>query len=274
MFIFDALKKERRNIEKGIKRAKTKPKMDSPTPTVVASPTESWSSGCSTSSTLISNQDRRTEHFLLAEAILNDDPSQVQVLIAAGASVRRENIWVLYDACLLGTRMLGLLLPSHILEFGRPLSEYGGDSIFHFVLRTPARRFSGGKINVVQALLRNGVNPLVPDRLGDTALHYLAGCDEEESYVLLEILLEDSIAAEQYEYICRMGLNQQNYFGDTPLIVAALYNQPRSVNVLLTHGADQEIKGEFDMTALDFATIRGYTDIAELLLQWEVSKSN
>lgn len=250
--------------------------MDSPTPTVVASPTESWSSGCSSSSTLVSNQDRRTEHYLLAEAILNDNLSQVQFLIAAGASVRREDIWVLYDVCLrfLGTRMLGLLLPSHVLHFGRPLSEFGGDSIFHFVLRTPARRFDGGKTNILQALLRNGVDPLAPGRLGDTALHYLAGCDEEESYALLEFLLDDSTSAEEYEYICRMGLNQQNYFGDTPLIVAVLYNQFRSVNLLLTHGADQEIKGEFSMTALDFATVRGYTEIAEVLLQRQVSKSD
>jgi ankyrin repeat protein len=65
-----------------------------------------------------------------------------------------------------------------------------------------------------------------------------------------------------------MSIDQQNDFGDTPLIVAVLYNQRFSVELLLRSGADLQVRGEFDMTALEFAISRGFHNIvAEAILK-------
>jgi ankyrin repeat protein len=100
-------------------------------------------------------------------------------------------------------------------------------------------------------------------------LHILAGSTEPESHDLLSFLLEgDTTDLSDVRTACKECINQQNDFGDTPLIVAVLYNQRFSVELLLRSGADMQIRGEFDMTALEYAISRSYHDVIDVLRQY------
>ncbi|KAH8754389.1 ankyrin repeat-containing domain protein, partial [Diaporthe sp. PMI_573] len=133
------------------------------------------------------------------------------------------------------------------------------------VLRIPAYQFKDGKGEVVQLLLRSGADPLAKNDLGDNILHILSGSTEPECHELLRFVLEEENNLTDVRTACIQSLNQQNDFGDTPLIVAVLYNQLSPAEVLLRNGADMEIRGEFDMTAIEFAESRRYCDVLEIL---------
>lgn len=180
-------------------------------------------------------------------------------------TIDTDDLWVLYDICLDNLDMLPILLPNYGDAFNQTL-PYDRDSIFHLVLRTPANRFRNDKKHVVKTLLLGGADPLISDRLGDTILHFLAGSYEEESHNLLHFLLEgEGIESEDIRSACRQRLYQQNYYGNTALIVAVLYNQLSCAKLLLRYGADDSIRGEYEMTALEFAEWRHNTEMARTL---------
>lgn len=74
-------------------------------------------------------------------------------------------------------------------------------------------------------------------------------------------------ALENLQSKCRAHINRQNdhRYGNTPLVVAVLYNYVDCIRLLLEHGADPRIPGEGGYSALDFATKRQYTEAAGLL---------
>jgi hypothetical protein len=86
---------------------------------------------------------------------------------------------------------------------------------------------------------------------------------------ILSFLLDgDTTDLSDVRTACIEAIDQQNDFGDTPLIVAVLYNQCFSVQLLLRSGADMQVRGEFDMTALEFAISRGYHNVTDVLRQY------
>ncbi|KAJ0123538.1 hypothetical protein J7T55_012003 [Diaporthe amygdali] len=158
--------------------------------------------------------------------------------------------------------------PDCDIDFNVPLAQGGGDTVLHFVLRTPRERFQDSKEDIVKLLLRTGTNPLRCDRMGDTALHLLAGDTRPagsltEGSRLLRLLLE---GCPELREPCSGSIDKKNDFGDTPLFVAILHNNIECARLLLKHGADPHELGEYGMTALDFAVERAYTEIAVLLL--------
>ncbi|KAF3760080.1 hypothetical protein M406DRAFT_335284 [Cryphonectria parasitica EP155] len=127
---------------------------------------------------------------------------------------------------------------------------------------TPRERFRDDKEDIVELLLCTGTDPLRRDRLGDTALHFLAGDTRPagpspEGYRLLRLLLE---GCPEVRAPCLEHINSKNDFANTPLVVvvAVLYNHVECVQLLLEHGADPYEPGEFGITALEFAVERDY----------------
>lgn len=58
--------------------------------------------------------------------------------------------------------------------------------------------------------------------------------------------------------------------GLTPLMVAGLYHQPHIVSTLLDHGANQTILDIHGYSLRDMMTIRGYTEIIDILDQYPI----
>ncbi|KAH8750277.1 ankyrin repeat-containing domain protein, partial [Diaporthe sp. PMI_573] len=172
-------------------------------------------------------------------------------------------------ACFQGGDTLQAYLASSDVNMNSPLPDESGDTIFHKILLIPADQFEDGKGEVIKLLLHNGADPLVRNRLGDNILHILAGSSEQESHDILSFLLDtDATDLPDTRAACRGAIDQQNDFGDTPLIVAVLYNQRLSVELLMRSGANMQVRGEFDMTALEFAISRAYHDVIDVLRQY------
>jgi ankyrin repeat protein len=164
--------------------------------------------------------------------------------------------------------MLHPLLFDSNIDFNISLTQDGGDTILHFILRTPQERFQDNKEDIIKLLLRTGANPFRCDQLGDTAFHLLAGDtrpagSSTEGGRLLRLLLE---GCPELREPSLGSIDKKNDFGDTPLIIAVLYDNIECAQLLLKHGADPYKLGEYGMTALDFAVEREYTEIAGLLL--------
>jgi ankyrin repeat protein len=64
-----------------------------------------------------------------------------------------------------------------------------------------------------------------------------------------------------------LSLDTQDISGDTALIKASMLNKTNIVNLLLKHGADINIRGNYGQTALIKATIRNKTNTVRLLLR-------
>lgn len=93
-----------------------------------------------------------------------------------------------------------------------------------------------GHLELVRLLLDRGADVNKP---GWTPLHYAATGGGAE---LIELLLA------RHAYIDAESPNQS-----TPLMMAAMYGGPDSVQVLLDAGADPTIKNNLGLTAVDFA---------------------
>ena len=63
--------------------------------------------------------------------------------------------------------------------------------------------------------------------------------------------------------------NTMDWFGRTPLMIAARNGHHEVVLLLLEHGADASLKGPWGGTALSHARDGGHLDVAELLQAWE-----
>lgn len=233
------------------------------------SPAASWSSDCSSALTLVNNErDRDAESAALASAILVQDIDRVRLLLDLGITLINPHTWVLYDTCLCNLELLHLLASNTNINFNVPLPQDGGNTIFHFILSTPRERFQDNKDDVIKLLLRTSSYSFQRDRLGDTPLHLLAGDNNPygsstDGGRLLGFLLNDF---PEVRDLCSGYINSKNNYGDTPLVVAVLYNNIECVQLLLDHGADPHEPGEYGMTALDFAVQREYAEITELLL--------
>lgn len=150
-----------------------------------------------------------------------------------------------------------LLDPSPEITFNISIPDEGGDSILHFVLRTPNTRFGTSKTEIVELLKEHGADLFQPDRLGDTALHILASMPGEEDVQILRQILFGSGPVPY--------LNNQNHYGDTALTVAVQCNHLQAASLLLAVGADPNIKGEDESTAAQYAFQLGHMEMLALL---------
>lgn len=113
-------------------------------------------------------------------------------------------------------------------------------------------------MEIIKTLLCISADPLACDRLGDTILHFLAGSIDNDSRELLAFILENNEE-------CRNSIDEGNCYGNTPLVVAVLYNQRHCAQTILKYGANRHLKGECRMTALEFAKVKHKRELIELL---------
>lgn len=96
-----------------------------------------------------------------------------------------------------------------------------------------------GHIDMVRQLLKMGAKLNHP---GWTPLHYAASADTEHSVEIAALLLE------HHAYIDAESPNKS-----TPLMLAAQYGSEAMVNLLLSAGADVQLRNQLGLTAVDFA---------------------
>ncbi|KAL0929496.1 uncharacterized protein CTRU02_215413 [Colletotrichum truncatum] len=173
--------------------------------------------------------------------------------------------------------------------------------IFHVLIRTPERLFRrevstnashqhqldcGLKTQVLHNILRSFTDLSLRDSIGDTILHTLAGdfglpnlSAETEGYDILQRLFDIgpggfgpsvkshclSMIDSRNEGYCMMDEDPAEPFMHTPLGVAILYNNLACAELLLQHGADPNIPGEWGQRPLFFAQRNNSEEAIELL---------
>ena len=194
----------------------------------------SWTSACSSESTIINSEDY--SNFvpgLLAHSIIQKTICCSEDLAA-----------------------LGLL----------PLPSWVRDRTLRILLRSSQWR------DLVQFVLfvLFDCTTLERDIHGDILLHTLAGIPGPESAALMRALFgenQEIILPHVYEKFSE-NINLRNHFENTPLVVGVLYNSLESVELLLSKGSDLEALGEFGKSALYFAVERNNVEIITLLLEY------
>lgn len=106
-----------------------------------------------------------------------------------------------------------------------------------------------GHLAQVQALIRRKAQVNKP---GWTPLHYAASSASDRSPATVALLLE------HHAYIDASSPN-----GSTPLMLAAMYGDGRSVDILLEAGADPRLVNQLGLNAIDFAQRAGRSTVAE-----------
>jgi len=96
--------------------------------------------------------------------------------------------------------------------------------------------------NLVEIFLDRGFSVNVRDSKKDTSLHCSCAGSKDTADVA-ELLLNRGA-----------DINARNTYGDSPLMVAALYSSERHVNLLLSRGANAQLKSRRKWCALDYAT--------------------
>mmetsp|Transcript_8370 Transcript_8370/g.16608 ORF Transcript_8370/g.16608 Transcript_8370/m.16608 type:complete len:422 (-) Transcript_8370:1402-2667(-) len=110
-----------------------------------------------------------------------------------------------------------------------------------------------GHYEAAKVLLIHGANPNMCNRQGETPLHQ-AVCN---SVTLTELLLENDADP-----------NVQQQEGDTPLHQAAFRGDTEMTKLLISHGAQANVKNYlFGKTALHYASEGGFVPVVQLLLE-------
>lgn len=200
--------------------------------TLVASPHSSrtWSSGCSSSATL----GPQSDELVLANSVLNGQIRNCQDFLD--------------------------------LDISWPIKPWVCDAALNHIFQQPNERWQVER-GAILLLLQAAESDSGVNSLGDTALHTLAGIPGQASADFMSLLfceVDEALpkgTSGRYNKI----INDQNLFGNTALLVGVLYNQLHCVSFLLKKGADPDIPGELDKTAMEFALDRGYVNLVSLL---------
>ena len=109
------------------------------------------------------------------------------------------------------------------------------------------------KAETIGFLLDKGANATAKNRLGETALHFVAGWGHRDLLALLISMGADPNAV-------------TNYYGQAPLHVAAQYGNVPAAATLVDEGAQMVAPGTEWITPLHFAAMRGHSKMVEFLL--------
>ncbi len=105
-----------------------------------------------------------------------------------------------------------------------------------------------GHLDLVELLIKKGADV---NKTGWTPLHYAAS---KSQLPILRVLIEN------HAYIDAESPN-----GSTPLMMAAMYGNPQTVELLLQEGADPLLKNQQGLTALQFAERASRAEAAALI---------
>jgi uncharacterized protein len=108
-----------------------------------------------------------------------------------------------------------------------------------------------GHVEVVQELIKAGVNVNAPNKSGNTALRYAA--ERGHAHIV--------------EFFIGIGIdkNMQDFFGQTAFMKAALFKRTRIVHEFIAASADINAQYENYSTALMHAACEDYVEMTELL---------
>ena len=123
--------------------------------------------------------------------------------------------------------------------------------IFKYCIEKQYKRLSV----ILEKILQLGADPNKIGVEGSQAIHYLASWGERK--YLFDILFKNSN---------NIDINAKDMFGDTPLTLAAFYNNFPCVKFLVKKGADLNIAGDDDYTAITFAAVFDNFEIFNYLL--------
>ncbi len=167
-----------------------------------------------------------------------------------------------------GRGMVDLLLSRGARDV--PRSGRNGRSLLHHAAVE-------GDVILARSLLEGGMSPNAPDERGLTPLHCAATCGNQQRYALvtegkgypepggdLTQTREARIVRLLLEHGARCDARDEE--GDTPLHLAAHFENPAAVRALLDGGADVNARNKDDMTPLHEANVHASIASMRLLL--------
>lgn len=139
------------------------------------------------------------------------------------------------------------------LNYGAALDAQDHDGVTALIMAA-----SKDRIDLVERLVEAGADVNLKMRDGRTVILFLmlAKAADSPAYGRVRKLVIDKLVDVNAEV---------GYRGSTALIMAALTKRKEAVRVLLARGADTQIKDAAGLTALDYATALGQTEMVQLL---------
>jgi len=113
-----------------------------------------------------------------------------------------------------------------------------------------------GRVNEVERLLAKGMSANSHDEDGWTALHIACAERDESMTMITKMLIRYGADVDALTFSS----------GETPLFIALRIGNTECLKVLLTAGANIELKNADDVLPLEYATDIGYDDAVDLLL--------
>jgi ankyrin repeat protein len=176
-------------------------------------------------------------------AIKRDDPDTIKALLRRGFDANTPD--------LAGQTGLFLALREPSLKVAQVLIEWPKTTVESRNQKDESPLMIAainGQLDICQKLITRGADV---NKTGWTPLHYAASRGHTE---VIKLLLEN------YAYIDAESPNKT-----TPLMMAASYSTPETVQLLLDEGADPTLRNQLGLTAIDFAQRAGKGDAAELI---------
>lgn len=166
----------------------------------------------------------------LVYAIMTGDVLAVRLLARLGANIQPDDAWAVYEACLLGCDMLRALSSNPGIDLNPAIPGQLGDTILHFVLRSPPSRFVDDKTDIVAMLLLRGADAWRCDRLGNNALHIVANSlqhSDEDGHRMMQLFygVSKHVLPVHIRSRCIAEINAVNEDGNTALHLATLKKQ-------------------------------------------------
>uniref|UniRef100_A0ABD2XLN0 Uncharacterized protein n=1 Tax=Trichogramma kaykai TaxID=54128 RepID=A0ABD2XLN0_9HYME len=114
---------------------------------------------------------------------------------------------------------------------------------------TPLHGVAGKYKNVTEYLLRRGANPKLANDEGWTPLHFISQSDEEDDFAEMFFEINDELRQE-------LQVDVRNEKGQTPLQLALLSGNRKTVEILLRRGADPNLADIKGFTPLHYISQR------------------
>eukprot|EP00301_Raphidiophrys_heterophryoidea_P026359 c9082_g1_i2.p1 GENE.c9082_g1_i2~~c9082_g1_i2.p1 ORF type:complete len:409 (+),score=113.68 c9082_g1_i2:477-1703(+) len=223
-------------------------------------------------------------HYLIASPLAT--PESVQLLLSAGASPSVTALNML-SPCALAIESRKLQLLEILLAHKEKEQDMPYDLRLHVAAMS-------GDVDLVNAVLKSGVDPNCRDPGNSTPLHVACYHDQADSFLALLAAGSDPTLLGQHSLTCAhicsltgavkcLGLVAKSYptqiiardpMDFTPLHIAAQANQPAVIDLLLAHGADVNDVASNELGPVHMAAMNGNDAFITELLNKAGNKVN